>query len=82
MFQVREVINKDKKSSLVPDILTDLPEWFGIHEISRAYIEAALTTALATLGSFGMLAVMVFSAFGYEKITGLVIKGQLKNVSL
>lgn len=52
------------------------------------YIEAAITAALATLGSFGMLggigllAVIVFSVFGYEKITELVIKGQLKNVSL
>lgn len=46
------------------------------------YIEAALTATLATLGSFGLLAVIVFSVFGYEKITELVIKGQLKNVNL
>lgn len=37
MIQVREVINKDEKSSLAADILTDLPEWFGIHESSNLY---------------------------------------------
>lgn len=53
---------------------------------------AALTAALAALGPFGMLggigflAIIGFSAdkiaeFGYEKITVLVIKEQLKTIS-
>ena len=36
---------------------------FGIHEISGAYIDAALTAVLATLGSFGKLVGIVLLAF-------------------
>ena len=61
---------------------------FGIHETFGAYIDDSLIAVLATLGSFGklvdigLLAIIVFSMFRCEKITVLVSKGQVKNVSL
>lgn len=40
MIQVTEITNRGQKSALATAVLADLPEWFGIPESTRAYIEA------------------------------------------
>lgn len=41
MIQVTEITNRGQKSVLATAVLADLPEWFGIPESTRAYIEDA-----------------------------------------
>lgn len=41
MFVIKEVKGEDQKMAVVAEILRDLPEWFGIPESTRAYIEGA-----------------------------------------
>ena len=41
MFVIEEVKSEDQKKAVVAEILKDLPEWFGIPEITQAYIEGA-----------------------------------------
>ena len=41
MIQVTEITNRSQKSALATAVLADLPEWFGIPESTRAYIETA-----------------------------------------
>ena len=41
MFTIEEVKDEDQKMAVVAEILRDLPEWFGIPESTRAYIEGA-----------------------------------------
>lgn len=36
---VTEVHNPDRKSQIVSEVLLDLPEWFGLPESTKAYIE-------------------------------------------
>ena len=40
MIQVTEITNRGQKSVLATAVLADLPEWFGIPESTKAYIEA------------------------------------------
>ena len=41
MFVIKGVKGEDQKMAVVAEILRDLPEWFGIPESTRAYIEGA-----------------------------------------
>ena len=41
MFTIEEVKDEDQKMAVVDEVLKDLPEWFGIPESTRAYIEGA-----------------------------------------
>lgn len=41
MFVIKEVKGEDQKMAVVAEILRDLPEWFGIPESTKAYIEGA-----------------------------------------
>ena len=39
MFVIEEVKDDNQKMAAVADVLKDLPEWFGIPEITQAYME-------------------------------------------
>lgn len=41
MLVIKEVKDEDQKMAVVAEILSDLPEWFGIPESTQAYIEGA-----------------------------------------
>lgn len=41
MLVIKEVKDEEQKMAVVAEVLKDLPEWFGIPEITQAYIEGA-----------------------------------------
>ncbi len=41
MIVIEEVKEEKQKMLVVSEVLKDLPEWFGIHENTQAYIEGA-----------------------------------------
>lgn len=41
MAQIKEIKQEEQKLAIAAEILTDLPEWFGIPDSTQAYIEAA-----------------------------------------
>ena len=41
MFVIEEVKDENQKKAVVAEVLKDLPEWFGIPESTRAYIDGA-----------------------------------------
>ena len=41
MAQIKEINKEEQKLAIAAEILSDLPEWFGIPDSTQAYIEAA-----------------------------------------
>lgn len=39
MIQYKEVTNEFEKSEITKEVLNELPDWFGIEESTRQYIE-------------------------------------------
>lgn len=59
MFVIEEVKDENQKKAVVAEVLKDLPEWFGIPESTKAYIEG--TTDL-----------QVWAAYQESDLTGFV----------
>ena len=38
MINIIKIENKDEKAKIVEEVLTDLPEWFGLPESTKEYI--------------------------------------------
>lgn len=38
MIKIIKIENKDEKAKIVEEVLTDLPEWFGLPESTKEYI--------------------------------------------
>ena len=38
-FQIQEITQSDEKSRIVEDVLLDLPDWFGLPDSTKEYIE-------------------------------------------
>ena len=38
MIKILKIENKDEKAKIVEEVLTDLPEWFGLPESTKEYI--------------------------------------------
>ena len=43
---IKEIKDSDAKDSIVQDVLADLPEWFGLPESTKEYIEESRTLQL------------------------------------
>ncbi len=41
MFKIEQVENPDEKANIVSEVLLDLPDWFGIPEYTKSYIDAS-----------------------------------------
>ena len=41
MAQIKEIKKEEQKLAIAAEILSDLPEWFGIPDSTQAYIQAA-----------------------------------------
>lgn len=39
LFNIQEVDNSEEKANIVSEVLLDLPEWFGLPESTKAYID-------------------------------------------
>ena len=36
---IKEIVDKNEKTTIAQDILNDLPEWFGMPESTKKYVE-------------------------------------------
>lgn len=65
-IQIHEITQPDEKTQIVEEILLDLPDWFGLPDSTKEYIEQSKQLVL-------------FSAYNEHQLTGFIT---LKETSL
>lgn len=65
-IQIHEITQPDEKAQIVEEILLDLPDWFGLPDSTKEYIEQSKQLVL-------------FSAYNEHQLTGFIT---LKETSL
>ena len=56
---IKEIFDPDERAQIVAEVLTDLPDWFGIEEATQAYIKQARS-------------LQVWAAYSKEDLQGFI----------